>query len=157
HPAVEAVSPFHHRRVVVRMGDCDRPEPAARLDERRHPLEQGQAVPEDVAARRLEEQRALADPEAGLRADARQPRLLLADVRAVRRAHVVVLDPLLSLDRYVLPLVLADRACARRLVGLLELRPARLADEPRHRSSIATVPTCRVCGNMTPGLARTSR
>ena len=118
--------------------------------------QQRQAVPEHVAARRLDEQRALADAEARLHADAGEARLLLADVGVVPRAHVVVRDPLLALLGDVLPLVGADRTVGGRLVGLGELRAAGLAEERRHRVSSATVSTCGVCGNMSTGRARTS-
>src|ERR1043166_8242917 len=121
------------------MRDRDRAQAAAALDEGRDVIEQRHAVPENVAARRLDEERALPDPELRLEPDAGQPRLFLADLRPVRSPHVVVRHPLLALLRHVLPLVAADRARGRRLARRRELRPARLAQERRDQSLPSTV------------------
>src|SRR5207244_9844761 len=94
------------------------------------------AGPEDVAARRLDEERALADRKARLAADSDEARSLLADLRAMGAAELVEGRPLLALPPDVLPLVLADRAARRRLVALRELAAAGRADESRHRQGL---------------------
>ena len=81
--AAELVRPFDHRCVVVRVRDRDRAQAAARLDEGRHLVEEGEAVPEHVSGRRLDEERTLADAELRLHADPGQPRLFPPDVGAV--------------------------------------------------------------------------
>src|SRR2546423_14075431 len=63
---VEGARPLDHRRVVVRMRDRDRADPAELLDPRAElVVEERDAVPEDVAApaRSPDEERALADRE----------------------------------------------------------------------------------------------
>ena len=105
----------------------------------RHLVEQRQAVPEHVAARRLHEQRPLADRERRRHADAAQPGHLLADVGAMRTAHLVVRHPALAVLGNVLPLVAADRARRRRLGRLRVLRAARPAEERRHRGYMLTL------------------
>ena len=75
----EGAAPLHHRRVEVRMRDGDRLEAAEALDQGHGGvIQQRDAVPQDVAVRRADEQRALADGECRLRADADQARLVLA-------------------------------------------------------------------------------
>jgi hypothetical protein len=68
----------------VRVRDRDRPEPAELLDAGADlVVDERYAVPEDVPFRAPDEERALADREAWVAADADEPRLLLADVGAV--------------------------------------------------------------------------
>ena len=75
HRALEAVRPFDHRRVVVRVRDRDRGEPAAAVDLRRgRVVEQRDAVPQHVALAVRDEQRALADREARLTCRSRSAR-----------------------------------------------------------------------------------
>jgi len=119
----------------VRVRDRDRGEPAELLDARADlVVEQRDAVPEDVPARSLDEERALADREARRRADADQARLLLPDVRAMVAPKVIERRPPLPVPADVLALVLADRAARRRLCALRELASARDADEVRQLS-----------------------
>ena len=149
--------PLDHCREEVRMRDRNRHETAVPAHERLVLREQRQAIPQDVAAGRLDEQRTLADREFGLDPDSGELRLDFADVGAVLRADVVQRRPLLSLLRDVLTLVTADRALARRLVRSRVLRAARRAEEARHdNSNNDTVSTCGVCGNMSTARARTS-
>ena len=66
HPdrAAEFPAPFHHGRVVVRVGQRDARQPAQRPDQRdRRRIQQGDAVPEDIARRRPHQQRPLVDPD----------------------------------------------------------------------------------------------
>jgi len=118
----------------VRVGDRDRGDPAELLDARAElVVEERDAVPEDVAARarRLDEERALADREARLAADPDETRRLLANLGAVVSPERLERRPPLTVAADVLPLVLADRAARRRLGALGELAPAGGADEMR--------------------------
>jgi len=114
------------------VGDRDRGDPAELLDTAADlVVEERDAVPEDVSARRLDEERALADREVRSRADARQPRLLLADVGAVVAPELLECRPLLAGPADVLALVLADGTARRWLCALGELAPTGDADEVR--------------------------
>jgi hypothetical protein len=63
----------------MRMGNGDRLEAAEPVDERDgRSVEQRDAVPQNIAVRRADEERALADGKLRLGADADQPRLVLA-------------------------------------------------------------------------------
>src|SRR5207253_1045402 len=88
-----------------------------------------EAVPEEVAAGRSHEQRALADADRGLRTNANEPRLELAQLDAVALcSELVERRPGLATLAHVLSLVLADRAThGHRRAGRL-LHPAGEAD-----------------------------
>jgi len=76
----------------------------------------------------LDEERALADREVWTGADARQPRLLFADVGAVVTPELLERRPLLAVPADVLALVLADRAVLWLVRSSRELNPACRAD-----------------------------
>src|SRR5262249_9151460 len=98
-------------------------------------VEKALAVPKHVAGRRLHQQGALADGEAGDGADAGEAGLLLAQVVLVAlRRHLLERGPLLAPPADVLALVLADRAGGRRRVAGGDLAAAGPADVRRHRS-----------------------
>lgn len=74
--SIEALCPFDHRRVVVRVGDRDRVDAArAREGVRRLVVEQRDAVPEQA----VDEERPLADGKRRLGADPEETRLYLID------------------------------------------------------------------------------
>ena len=127
--AAERVRPLDHRAVVVRMRDRDRGEAALAVDALDElVVEERDAVPEDVAGRALDEQRALADRERRRAADAEHA-AVVADVGLVVVDEVLPAQPDLPVVvRDVLPRVLADRAGARRLVGGGYCVAARLAE-----------------------------
>ena len=165
----EGVRPLDHRRVVVRVRDRDRREPAlaprsrSTISSSRYGMQSQSTLP-GVA---LDEQRALADREATASHADPEDAVVVADVRRGARCGTrrTSSQSWPSSCGHVLARVLADRAGARRLVARRVLRPAGLADERRHvvdstvasRSSSATHSTCGVCGNMSTGRARTSR
>ena len=118
----------------MRVRDRDRGDPAELLDPRAElVVEERDAVPEDVAAPRRDEERALADREARLAADPEEARPLLADLGAVVAPQLLERRPALAVATDVLPFVLADRAARRRLGSLGELASAGDADEVRQR------------------------
>jgi len=70
---VEGAAPFDHRAVVVRVRDGDGGDTAESADGADgFFIEETDAIPEDVAVRRLDEERALADGELRLSADANE-------------------------------------------------------------------------------------
>src|SRR6267378_7686558 len=89
-----------------------------------------EAVPEQVARGRSHEQRTLADPDGGLRADADEARLELAQLDCVTSGRELVEGrPRLAALPHVLALVFADRtALGRGPAGRL-LHAARGTDE----------------------------
>ena len=130
--AVEAMRPLDHARVVVRVRDRDRGEPAAPLDLRRGRLvEQRDAVPQQVGVAVGDEQRALADRECGIGADAGQ-RALVAELVGVAGGQLGQRRPALPGLRDVLARIEADRARRRRGLRVRVLGPAGNADEPLH-------------------------
>jgi hypothetical protein len=114
------------------MRDRDRGDPAELLDLRAELIvEERDAVPEDVAARCLDEERALADREARLAADPDDAGPLLADLGVVIPTELLERRPALAVAADVLPLVLADRAARRRLGAFGELAAAGDAEAVR--------------------------
>ena len=91
--AVEPVRPLDHRRVVVRMRDRDRAQAAARLDERRHSSSSGTQSQRTLPPGDSTSSARCADPELGLGADARQPRLLVANTARCVVAELLVASP----------------------------------------------------------------
>ena len=86
----EGAAPLDHRRVVVRVRDRDLGDPAQLLDPRdRRVVDQPDAVPEDVALGRLDQEGPLADAELRLGVDRVEVLLLLLDRVLVRRAEAV--------------------------------------------------------------------
>lgn len=83
--ATEGAAPLQHRGVVVRVGDCDRRDAAYALREfNRGVVDQGDAVPQNVAGRRVRQDRPLADAERRGGLDGREPRHEAAELVAVR-------------------------------------------------------------------------
>jgi len=103
-------------------------------------------VPEEVAARRLNEQSALADPEARPRVDAPQRLLSLDLAQAVLVAaclHLVERRPLLPSPADVLTLVVADQAPFGGRRALSVLHSAGLTDVRHtsgHRRNLTSAP-----------------
>src|SRR3546814_14939334 len=87
-------------------------------------IDQRDAVPQQVAARRTHQQRALADREAWLGADAEPAFGLRFDAVAMRVAQRFERGPLLPAAADVLAIVLADRATVRLARTVRELRAA---------------------------------
>ena len=131
--AVEALRPLDHRRVVVRMRDRDRREPAAALDlGGGRVVEQRDAVPQQVRVAVGDEQRALADGELRLGPDADEVALRRGSCSRGRRRRSSSVVHCLAAKPDVLARVGADRARLRRALALGELGPARHADRHRH-------------------------
>jgi len=109
---VEGAAPFDHRAVVVRVRDGDGGDTAESADGADgFFIEETDAIPEDVAVRRLDEERALADGELRLSADANEVWLLLKDdVFPWALAHFFERGPGLSVGADVLTFVEADGA-----------------------------------------------
>ena len=128
------VRPLDHRRVVVRMGDRDRRQPALGRDALDDlVVEVCDAVPEHVAGVALDEQRALADREARRAADA-EDAVVVADVGLVPVEQLVERQPgLAGVVRDVLTRVLADRAGAGRRIARRVLRAAGPTQVRRHQ------------------------
>ena len=110
---VEGAAPLDHRRVVVRVGDGDRrrarraPRPPRRVASSSSVMQSHSTLP----AGALHQQRALADGELRLGADAEQAVALVLRARGVAwRAQLLERRPALAAPADVLPLVLADRA-----------------------------------------------
>lgn len=85
-------------------------------------VEQGDAVPQDVAMRGAHEQRPLPDRERRFHADADEVGLLLAQHHGVLPGEVGHGGPLLPIPPDILAFVLADRAVSRwpTCVGVLD-------------------------------------
>src|SRR6185503_2078188 len=104
-------------------------EPAQPLDDLDGRLVyQAETVPQHVAGRRPQQQRALSDGEIRSRADADESRLELPEAVAMVAAERLERRPVLTRARDELAIVGADRAVARRLVGHGELQAAGRAN-----------------------------
>src|SRR5689334_4562864 len=129
--ATEGLRPFIHGRVEMRMRDRDRLQTTHALykaDRRR--IERRNAVPENIAAVRADQDRALPDGETGADADD-------AGGVFVECVHVALLKclqrrPRLSARRHVLPLLVANRTLGGRLRAFGILRAAGNTDVERH-------------------------
>src|SRR5213593_819008 len=114
--AAERAAPLDHHSVEMWMRERDArdaPDCADRLDARS--VDVAEAIPQEIAAGRTHEQRALADADRGLRSDAGQPRFQLAQLDAVTlRRELVECRPRLAALAHVLTLVLADRTALGR-------------------------------------------
>ena len=129
----ERAAPLDQRGVEVRMRDGDGAQAAETLDEGDGGLvDERDAIPQDVAVRRANEQRALADGETRLGADADQARLVLAEGVEMADREPVQGRPRLSARRRELALVLAHAALSRRSSARRILHAARRADEGWH-------------------------
>ncbi len=128
---IEGARPLAHGGVEMRMRNRDRMDATETLD-RRHGggIERGDAVPQQIAARRAHQQRALADGKTG--ADAEHARLVFAVAVHFALRQRLERGPALAAGRDILPLLLADAALRRRLVARRKLRAAGGADEGRH-------------------------
>jgi len=129
----ERVAPLDHGCVKVWMRDADRGNPAEPLDQRDgRGVEHCDRVPQHVPMPRAHEQRALADGEMRLGADAEDARLILVIGVAVTHRERVERGPCLPTRWYVLALLLANRAVRRRCVTRRILCAAGGADECGH-------------------------
>jgi hypothetical protein len=100
-------------------------------------VDEADAVPQDVAVRRADQQGALGNGEGRHGADADQGRLLLAEGGEVGALHCAQRGPGLAEHVHVLALVLADRAAGRWCVARGVLRAAGGADERWHGALLA--------------------
>src|SRR3954447_7247415 len=96
-------------------------------------LSSGGRSPTQVAVRGADQQRALPDPERRGDAEADQVGFLLAHLVGVVLRELGHGGPLLAVPADVLPLVGADRAAWRWLLGVGVLHAARGADPGGHR------------------------
>ena len=130
---VEGMRPFHHRRIIVRMGNGDADEAAQRFDDGDGGVVgERDTVPQHVARRGGEQERALSDGEGGHRADADQAGLVLAETVAMTARQRLVRGPALARWRHELALLIADRAAGGLFLGGCKLRPAGAADVGWH-------------------------
>jgi hypothetical protein len=134
--AAEGAAPFHHRGVVMRVGDRDAGKPAEPL----HDLDGGgiderDAVPQDIAFGRAHDERALADGKFRHRPDPDQAGLVLLIAIEVPARERIEGGPPLATGRNELTLVLTDRAGARRRIRRRKLAAASLADEGGHHTT----------------------
>src|SRR5258705_7319022 len=95
-------------------------------------IDEWDAVPQDVARGRAQQQRALADGKFRHRADADQAGLVLPVAIEMPVRERIERGPPLAAGRDELTLVLADRTRRRRLIRRRELAAAGLAEEGRH-------------------------
>src|SRR4029079_10390781 len=117
----------------VRMGDGDGGNAAETLhDLDRGGIDERDAVPQDVATRRAQQQRALPDGELRHRTDADQAGLVLPVAVEMSARERIERGPLLPAGRDELTLVLTDRTSGRRLMRRRELAAAGLAEEGGH-------------------------
>src|ERR1700730_7328140 len=101
---------FYHGRIVVRMRDRDRLDPAHGVDHfDRRAIDERDAVPQDVALRRAQEHRALADAEVRERQKRDQAGLELVNCIHVAAGQRLDRRPTLPRWRNILTLVQADR------------------------------------------------
>src|SRR5215217_3863478 len=111
------------------MRNRDGEQPAKPVDQsNRGVIDQRDAIPQDIPLRCAKEQSALADRKLGLRADADEPRLVLAETVVMRNSEPLQRGPRLALRRDVLALVFADRALSRWSVARRILCAAGTAD-----------------------------
>ncbi|HEU5169101.1 MAG TPA: hypothetical protein VFU46_01115 [Gemmatimonadales bacterium] len=131
-PAQRA-APLDHGRVVVRVGDGDRPGPTGRLHGGdRGIVHQRDAVPENGKPGIAHEQRALPDREWGLDHHPDQVGTLRENDDGVTGVKLSQRRPPLPLEADELPLVLADAAALGRQRRLGVLGTAGRADEVGH-------------------------
>src|SRR5438132_14352623 len=120
--AAESAAPFDHRAVVVRVRDRDASEPAEAVDDLDGGgIDEGDAVPQNVAAGHPQQQRALSDGEFGQRTDPDEPGLVLAIAVEMPARERVERRPTLPAGRNELAFVLTDRTGRRRLLRRCEL------------------------------------
>src|SRR5262249_14335719 len=100
------------------------------------------AVPQHVAVRRLDEERALTDRELGSHADAEESGLEPLEAVAMRTAERVERGPALPARRDVLTHLIAHRTTRRRRRRLLELNAAGRADRSHHTHSARSPGEC---------------
>src|SRR4029079_1036731 len=114
--AAECATPLDRRAVEVRVRHRNPGEPARGAERpHRRVIDVPDAIPEEVAVRRLHEERPLADPDGRRDADAEEPRLLLAHLDAMpARRELLQRGPRLPAAAHVLALVFADGTGARR-------------------------------------------
>jgi hypothetical protein len=131
--AAQSLAPLVHGGEEMRVRDGDGAKAPQRLDPGHRLVgDQRRAVPHHPAAGLGDDQRALADGNAGGRTNAEEVRLELADVAPVAGAELVEGRPFLAARRQVLPLVFADRAMRRRRAGRRETGAAGGAEIGLH-------------------------
>ncbi len=127
-------APLHLRCVVVGVRERDAGQTAATLDlSDRLVVDQGNAVPEDVAGRRLDQVRALADADFRLGQDRRHARFEGDEAVAMVSLNPLQRRPLLPVGVDVLAVVQTDRTAGRRLLGLRILGSTGYTDVLLHR------------------------
>src|SRR5207245_4251554 len=131
----EGATPLHADAVEVRVRHRDAVDAAPRADGGNAlVIDESEAVPEEVAGRRPDEQRALADADRRIGANPGQTRLEFTQLDAVAfAAERGQRNPALPTGRNILPLVVADRAMWRRDLAFRLLHAARAADVRLHR------------------------
>src|SRR5690348_14389346 len=81
---VETLGPFHHRGIIMWMGDCDRSDATAPVDFSSGLIvEQSNTIPQEISSGRLQKQSTLADCEFRLSPDPEKLRRLFFQAVAV--------------------------------------------------------------------------
>src|SRR5262245_38535878 len=120
--AAEGVTPFHHGVVIMRVRDRDAGQAAQPLDDLAgRSIDQRDAVPQHVAGSCAHQQRALADGELRLHADADETGLVLAEAIGMPSRERIERGPSLPRGWNELPIIEADGALRRRLFRRREL------------------------------------
>src|SRR5215468_640490 len=129
----KGAAPLDHRRIEVGMRNGDRPEAAEAVDEGDGgSVDERDAVPEHIAVGRAQEERALTDGKAWLRANADEARLVLPKAVEMGHAEPVQGRPGLTGWRLELTFILAHPALGRRSGAWCILHSAGCADKGGH-------------------------
>src|SRR5262249_41977725 len=130
--AAEGVAPIRHRAVEVGMGDRNLVDTALRLQSGDCVVgDKADALPQDVAGIRFQQQRALVDREGGIETD-REKAVFGLEPERVLQGKFIARRPVLSPPTDVLAFIFADRAAIGWRYRLRELRTAGFADEAGH-------------------------
>ncbi len=106
--------------------------PRSRMWREHRVVQQRQAIPQHVAARRLQQECALSDAEPRLGLELSEAGLKAFDAIAMGAAQRIKRGPLLAVEPYELPLFLADFTMPRRVWSIRVLRAAGDADVAGH-------------------------
>src|SRR6266496_2691095 len=133
---VETFRPFDHRRVKVRMRNCDRADTAARVHLGNGVVvEESDAIPEQIASGRLQKQSTLAYRKFRFGADPQKTWRFFFETVAMISRQAFERRPFLASVTNKLPFILADWAPWRRLDCFRKLRSALHADKIFHGHS----------------------
>ena len=137
HLHVKRAGPLRHACIEVRVRYRHRLDAAERLDQRHgRGIEHRDAIPKHVAMRGAQQERALPDRKARLRANADDAGLIFVPRVEVSQRQLLLRGPALPGVPDVLPLILANRARRRSSLRRRILSPAGRANESGHRAPL---------------------